>query len=869
MSDWWSADPIAGGAAPADGVNPQTGRLRITVRPPPRYADAISSVESGGRYDALGPVTRTGDRAYGKYQVMGANVGPWTREVLGRELTPQEFAASPSAQDAVFKAKFGGYVKKYGPEGAARAWFAGEGGMNDPGRKDILGTTVEGYAGKFNKAMGFAPEEAPQFPPAKDATPVPVKTGGEWWTSDPPAQAPAAQPEKPVQFGPERPAKGKAESFGRGAAQGATANFYDELRGLMEAGGLNPTDPASLSALIQGAYKYWTGDPEAAKRYQTAADRERAANAQAAADNPVTSLAGNVGGAVALPVGVALQAATLPVRMARGAAAGAGYGGLSGAGEGVGAADSAARAATGTVLGGIVGGVAPPIVEGAIQGGAALIRPVATAIRGARNPENEAARRVVTAIQRDVRIDPAAEGRLTPGEFAASAQQGGPATIMDIGGETTRGLARSAANTSPEGRAALNRTINDRFEGQGNRIVTWLNDTFNFPNARAQQEAIRTTAQQVNHPAYQRAMQDGSQGVWDAELQRLAGAPAIQEAARGAIPSLANRGISEGFRAPRQNPITTNPDTGLAQLTTLPNGNTRVPDLRFWDQVKKNIDAQISKADRYGDRAKVQELTALNSDLVANLDRIVPSYAQARAGAAHFFGAENALEAGQNFVRANLGNAEARRALAQMSQTERQLFQDGFVSRYIETLNATGDRRNVLNQIANTAEAREKLSLVLGPQRSAELEAGLRVEGIMDLARNAVQGNSTTARQLAELGFAGGAGSLGAYGAYNMDPAQMTYAAVAGALLAGKKGIDQRVAQRVAEMLVSNNPQSLLRGIRLVARNGRFMESLRIADRKIASAGGQQTPIGLPAVQSMATSRAESDQPEVPRPPRQ
>jgi hypothetical protein len=36
---------------------------------------------------------------------------------------------------------------------------------------------------------------------------------------------------------------------------------------------------------------------------------------------------------------------------------------------------------------------------------------------------------------------------------------------------------------------------------------------------------------------------------------------------------------------------------------------------------------------------------------------------------------------------------EARRALAQMTPQERQLFQDGFVSRFIETLNQVGDRR--------------------------------------------------------------------------------------------------------------------------------------------------------------------------------
>ncbi len=118
------------------------------------YANAISSIESGGRYDLLGPVTRTGDRAYGKYQVMGNNVGPWSRSVLGQELTPQQFLSNPQAQDAVFQAKFGEYVNRHGPTGAAKAWFAGEGGMHDPNRKDILGTSVADYARKFNAASG-------------------------------------------------------------------------------------------------------------------------------------------------------------------------------------------------------------------------------------------------------------------------------------------------------------------------------------------------------------------------------------------------------------------------------------------------------------------------------------------------------------------------------------------------------------------------------------------------------------------------------------------------------------------------------------------------------------------------------------------
>jgi hypothetical protein len=139
---------------------------------PSPYAPAISSIESGGKYDVLGPTTKTGDRAFGKYQVMGANVGPWTEEVLGKRMHPRDFLASPEAQDAVFNAKFGKYVEKYGPEGAAKAWFAGEKGMNNPNARDILGTTVSSYAEKFNRALPQGAQPASGQAPQAMAQPA-------------------------------------------------------------------------------------------------------------------------------------------------------------------------------------------------------------------------------------------------------------------------------------------------------------------------------------------------------------------------------------------------------------------------------------------------------------------------------------------------------------------------------------------------------------------------------------------------------------------------------------------------------------------------------------------------------------------------
>lgn len=127
---------------------------RMPLGSPSIYRDAIANIESrgSGGYSALGPLTG-GDRAYGRYQVMGNNVGPWSEAALGRRLSPSQFLADSSAQDAVFDHRFGGYVDKYGPTGAAQAWFGGPGSVGKLGRSDVLGTSVGGYAEKFESEV--------------------------------------------------------------------------------------------------------------------------------------------------------------------------------------------------------------------------------------------------------------------------------------------------------------------------------------------------------------------------------------------------------------------------------------------------------------------------------------------------------------------------------------------------------------------------------------------------------------------------------------------------------------------------------------------------------------------------------------------
>lgn len=120
------------------------------------YKRAIRAIESsGGDYSAVGPVTASGNRAYGADQVMDFNVGPWTEKWFGKRLTPAEFLENPKAQDAVFEGQFGSYIDRFGnAQDAASMWFTGKPLAEGAGRKDILGTTGEDYVNKFNTALG-------------------------------------------------------------------------------------------------------------------------------------------------------------------------------------------------------------------------------------------------------------------------------------------------------------------------------------------------------------------------------------------------------------------------------------------------------------------------------------------------------------------------------------------------------------------------------------------------------------------------------------------------------------------------------------------------------------------------------------------
>lgn len=680
-------------------------------------------------------------------------------------------------------------------------------------------------------------------------------------------------------------ARGPEVSAMRAAGEGyldtASFGFRDEAKGLSEASGLPdwlggfraPSGAVRVgSEQLRGAT--YDSDPmgnpvvtdlapdrggPATQRYIEARDESRRTQEAAREQHPGAyiggQVAGGVVGAAALPVGTTAQGAGWLARAGRAAGAGALAGGLYGAGSGEGLEDTLKQGAIGAGTGAVVGAVASPVLDVATWGAGKVASGIRSAydiaraeLRPSTAIENIAASRVLGAHAADA---PA----FTPAEAQAASAAGIPRTLADIGGENTRALARSAANISPDARAALTDVAQDRFAGQSTRASDFIKNLTGGQHAADVQARLEEVARATNKGAYAKAYQEGAGGLWSPELERLAGSDAVTAAMQRAATTARDESIVSGGGA--FNPkITFTPD-GRMQFNKGPTGVPTYPDLQYWDQVRRELSDAAQRAGRGTEEAR--RLGRFASALNTELDKLVPSYAEARSGAAAAFGAQDALEAGRNFVTAKGRNTEYATALGKMSDPERDLFARGFASELADKIRELKGNQNVIKQaFLDSPASKQRILMALGPQRANELEMYLRAEGLADRLRGAL-GNSTTTRQLIESGLIAGAGG---YGAYKVGQGDLTPGSIFGAVLLGGAGLygkyrlpqtQQAIAKRVGEMLVSNDPQILSRGVKTVARTQWLRDAMRAAGEKfegtIPSTGAE---LGEPVAQGVA-----------------
>lgn len=486
-----------------------------------------------------------------------------------------------------------------------------------------------------------------------------------------------------------------------------------------------------------------------------------------------------------------------------------------------------------TLIGAGVGAAVPGLGAAASAAGRGIGNMVNT-FRGATGSVDElAGSRLAAARQAD---QTSALPQVSQADEATALANNQPLMNVDRGGGNTLALMRAASNANPAARDLVNQATSSRFGMQSQRTTDFFNRIMGGDvSDLARRAEIGSMARATNNINYQQAMRSPqAQTVWNQDLQGLLQSDAVQRAVANVGRRSSNIEALEGNISIR-NPFV-RADDGTYRLGSMgPDGPTAYPNLQFWDMVKRDLDSQIGVAQRAGDKSLADDLVAVKNRLVSTLDNQVPAYAQARSGAAAFFGAENALDAGRNAWRAPKQIDESLDALKKLSSADRQDFSVGLVSQIMDDVRAGNNRTNLMRYF-DTPARKQLLAEVLGPGKAREMEAFVRIEDIMDRARGAL-GNSTTAQQLMDLGITGAAG--GGLGTLMSGDIQ-TGLSVGMLAMAGRRGYqalgkraDSRVLQKVAEMLASNDPAIIQRATANAMLSAPHMQALEAIQRGI------------------------------------
>lgn len=642
----------------------------------------------------------------------------------------------------------------------------------------------------------------------------------------------------------DRPAAEKKNTMGAlkagliGATKGASANFHDEMEGLVAASGYPSWMPrlgfiTDLPAMAIGAGRSALSD-ESRKVYEKKRDAIRAEQKQAEEEHPYASFAGELVGSLLLPVG---KVGTI----GQAARAGAGYGLASGVGEGEGIADSAVKGGVGMMGGAALGSVAPKLGEyagkAADWAGDKFQQAIAP-MRRMTDPENQALPFFLEKMKKDVD----AGNALTQEQLDFARKYGLPIVGGDLGGEEVRSLARWAGDTSPAARDKINNVLNERHLDEASRLSAGVENLTLAPNARDARAAFKKAAEVANEKYYSEAMEKGQWGIQTPIIDQLMTSPSMQEAIQRA---------GKTFK-----------DMQAAGMTSkafhMGEDGVPRPTLEFMNQFKIELGDMIDAAKKAGEKSRAKSLTLLKNKMLGELDELIPEYKKARGIAAELFGVRDASEAGAELFRMSsnpkLYDSGLMDNLGKMSSAERGMVASGYLTAMADKIRTEPNSRNIASIILRSNQSRDVAERLLGTRKVGELEMMIDLEKAASRLREAVQGNSATSRLeqakrliSSELGWAGAGAGFGALTSGNVfDPMNAVYGA--GAALS-KRGRDKyfanaqkKWADKIAEYIVTNDMTKLRQAAQQMAKNPWAKRDVRKTVERILKTGGTQAP---------------------------
>lgn len=486
-----------------------------------------------------------------------------------------------------------------------------------------------------------------------------------------------AYAQQQISSGALKPTKTPGRNFtpNAGATWGAGDNFSSGVwQGLGD----------EIKAGAAAAKESLSGGLPFGKAYDQAKTAYQGARSDYTEENPkmgmATDIAGQVtpwmlgGGAVAASraapgaVGAASRAlapaATMPGRMAKGAAVGTGIGAASGFTNAEGdLTDRAKGAGIGAGIGAFTGGLAPPVIEGIAAVGKAGVQKILNGVAGG---FTQAEQKLANAIAEMGGGDLKAGIAMVKSALSA----GDDMALVDTIGIRGQKLGRAAANVQGESAQMADDFVGQRMAGRGERLQSAADNL--APRANIQNIADDLVKKRTldSRPIYERTVNPDNQ---------------IDPAAFSAIER-------DPFMQKIIAKVQADELTGMNGLSS--------NSMPVVDAVKKELDDMISAAQRSGENNRARLLIGKRDELVTMADDAFPDYAGAREAWATPTRMKDALESGTKFIRSEADLTA--KEIAAMSPQEQEMFRLG-ARKAISNLIST-DTQTAVNKFADKKE---------------------------------------------------------------------------------------------------------------------------------------------------------------------
>jgi hypothetical protein len=619
------------------------------------------------------------------------------------------------------------------------------------------------------------------------------------------------------------------------------------VRGAADTMSLGLADEIAAAADTAAGLTGKQGDYDANLEYQ------RAQDAYDAETQPVARTAGQIGGGVATGVLAAPRQAAAKWwgRAAQNSLLGGVYGGAYGFGSGEGGFDNRLGTGWDGAKAGALIGVAIPAAMAGVRGGynfmtSATTKPAGNVMRSIANPPANAMRLAERSLSRDG-MTPEATGLKMQEAIDAGDDS---MMLMDVAGDNTRRLGRYATNIPGEGAERIQTAVYDRQLAQPERLVSAIREGLDDPERYfGTIDDIIAKRQAASKPLYDAAWE--TPVPFTRKLESLLGRGKVM---RDALRKARDLGEAEGI--PSKSFFAKIADDGSYTIES-------VPDARQWDLVKKALD-DIIEAEKTILPNGAEKLSNLGR-IVANnkremldeIDRVNPDYAAARKVYSSSSESLDAVEQGKKLLDAD--PELARRKLADMSEGDKQLMRLGLSKAMTDRVQRMKDGTNTVRAIFASPKHRAVLKEAFPDEKSFDdFKAAMEREGQKTRTKDAIRGNSTTARQ-----------AIDAADAQGVDEALLSSLATGGirgaAMAVVRKALSRAVvvneatARELAQILTTTDPkvaeQILGQMQKLAMKNARAAKNwqmVRDVMRKggIVAATGQRAELQPPPPQA-------------------